>query len=103
MMRLSSMALQAPRMCGLSAENDREAALKRAREGLADRALFEALDELGEEALDDQARGDLMRQPAGLQVEELVGVDLRDRRRVGAADVVGEDLEARDGVGVGLL
>ena len=35
-----------------------EAALERAGEGLAHRALLEALDELGEEALDDQARGD---------------------------------------------
>ena len=36
------------------------------------------------------------------QVEELLLVDLGDRRGVGAADVVGEDLQARDRVGVGL-
>ena len=42
-------------------------------------------------------------EPARAQVEELLLVDLRDRRGVRAADVVGEDLEARDRVGVRLL
>ena len=37
------------------------------------------------------------------QVEELLAVDLGDGRRVGAAHVVGQDLEARDRVGVGAL
>jgi hypothetical protein len=34
---------------------------------------------------------------------ELLGVDLRDGRGVGATNVVGLDLEARDRVGVGRL
>ena len=42
-------------------------------------------------------------QPVGAQVEELLGVDLGDGGRVGAADVVGLDLEPGDGVGVGPL
>ena len=37
---------------------------------------------------------------AGHQVEELLAVDLAERRAVGAADVVGEDLEAGDRVGM---
>ena len=41
-------------------------------------------------------------EPARGQVEELVPVDLGDRRRVRAAHVVGFDLEAGDRVGVGL-
>ena len=41
-------------------------------------------------------------EPTGGEVEELVAVDLRDRRGVGAADVVGLDLEAGDGIGVGV-
>ena len=40
---------------------------------------------------------------ARAQVEDLLRVDLGDRRRVRAADVVGQDLEARDRVGVRLL
>ena len=40
-------------------------------------------------------------QAVGAQVEELLAVDLGDRRRVGAAHVVGLDLQAGDGVGVG--
>ena len=43
------------------------------------------------------------REAAGAEVEELLGVDLGDRRGVGAAHVVGEDLQAGDRVGVGVL
>src|SRR5918999_1459635 len=34
------------------------------------------------------------------QIEELLAVDLAERRSMGTADVVGEDLEARDRVGM---
>src|SRR4051794_32015230 len=71
------------------AEDDGQAALERPCEGVADAALLEALDELGEEALDDQAGGDVVGEAAGAQVEELLGIDLGDGRGVGAADVVG--------------
>src|SRR3954447_26266662 len=84
-------------------ENRGEAALERAREDLAHGALLEALDQLGHEALDDQALCLGLGQPARAEVEELLLVDLRDRRRVRAADVVGEDLEARDRVRAGAL
>ena len=46
---------------------------------------------------------DGLAQPARAQVEELLGVDLGDRRGVRAAHVVGEDLQARDRVGVRAL
>ena len=39
---------------------------------------------------------------AGGQIEELVTIDLGDRRGVGAAHIVGEDLESRDRVGMRL-
>jgi hypothetical protein len=42
-------------------------------------------------------------QAARAQVEELLLVDLGDRRGVRAAHVVGEDLQARDRVGVRAL
>ena len=80
-----------------------EPAVERRAEGLAHRALLEALDQLGHEALDHEPRRGALVQPARAQVEELLLVDLRDGRGVGAADVVGEDLEARDRVGVRLL
>ena len=80
-----------------------EPALERAGEHLAHGAFLEALDQLGHEALDHEALRLRLGQPARAQVEELLLVDLRDRRRVGAADVVGEDLEARDRVDVRAL
>src|SRR3954447_13563658 len=84
-------------------ENRGEAALERARENLAHGALLEALDQLGHEALDDQALRLGLGQPARAEVEELLLVDLRDRRRVRAAHVVGEDLQPWDRVGVRAL
>ncbi len=84
-------------------QQDEQAALERARHRLADRALLEALDQLGHEALDHEPLGQRVVEPARVQVEDLLGVDLGDRRRVRAADVVGQDLEARDRVGVRLL
>src|SRR5918995_5211984 len=86
-----------------SVEERGEPALERRAEGLAHRALLEALDQLGHEALDHQARRRALVEAARAQVEELLLVDLRDGRGMGAADVVGEDLEARDRVGVRLL
>ena len=62
-----------------------------------------ALGELLEEAVDDQALGPLLWQAPGAQVVELLAVDLGDRNGVGAADVVGLDLEPGDRVGVRVL
>ena len=84
-------------------EDPGEPALERAGHRLADRARLEALDELGHEALHDQALGLVVEEAARAQVEDLLGIDLGDCRRVRAADVVGQDLQARDGIGVGLL
>src|SRR2546423_15424985 len=63
----------------------------------------DAGDHLSEEALDHHPLGDRARYAARLQVEEVLWIDGRDRRAVRAADVVVEDLEHRDRVGVGLL
>src|SRR5215218_200874 len=84
-------------------ENLRHTPLDRAAQGVADRSLLEALDELGHEALDHQALAHGFREPARAQVEQLLRVDLRDRRRVRAAHVVGEDLQAGDRVRVRAL
>ena len=60
------------------------------------------LDELLEEALDDEPLGVRVVEPVGAQVVELLRVDLGDRGGVRAADVVGLDLEPGDRVGVGI-
>src|SRR5207248_438552 len=63
----------------------------------------DAVDDLAEEALDHHPLGDPSRDAARLQIKEVLRVDGRDGRSVRAADVVVEDLEHRDRVGVGLL
>src|ERR1700761_7901222 len=79
-----------------------EARLERGRDLVADRALGEPFDQRLEETFDHQRFRVGLGEAARGEVEELVLVDLGDRRGVGAADVVGEDLEARYGVGVRL-
>src|SRR4051794_496064 len=64
-----------------------EPPLQRLRDRVAQRALVVALDDGAEEALDDQALGNTLRQAAGAQIEDLLRIDLGDRRGVGAADV----------------
>src|SRR5262245_18136575 len=60
-----------------------EAAFDRLGDRVAQRAVVVALDDRAEEALDDQARGGGLAQAAGAQVEDLLGVDLGDGRRMG--------------------
>src|SRR4051812_28894450 len=84
-------------------QDARQARLEGGSDGLAALALREALDERGQEALDDQPPRRRVGQAVGLQVEELLLVELGDRRGVRAAHIVGEDLQARDRIGVGLL
>ena len=54
-------AQRTAKKAGRSAQDGFEAALERAGERVADRALLEALDQLGEEALDDEPLGGLLR------------------------------------------
>ena len=61
---------------------------------------LDAVEHVLEEAAHDQPLRVAAREAAGHRVEELVAVDLADRRAVRAADVVGEDLEPRDRVRV---
>src|SRR5205085_3261380 len=61
------------------------------------------LDERGKKALDHEALGDLLAEAMRAQVEELLGVDLGNSRGVGAAHVVGLDLESGDRVRVSPL
>ena len=79
-----------------------EAGLERGGDLVADGALGEAFDQRLEEAFDHQGLRVGLVEAARGEVEELLLVDLGDRRGVGAADVVGEDLEAGDRVGVRL-
>src|SRR5947208_15478960 len=74
----------------------RDAGFERGRDGLAHRLELDAVEHVLEEAADDEALGLAPRQAPGHQVEELLAVDPADGRPVRAADVVGEDLEARD-------
>src|SRR4051812_44667254 len=57
---------------GLPAEHLRHPPLDRAAEGVPDRTLLEALDQLGHEALDHQPLARGLVQPARAQVEELL-------------------------------
>src|SRR6266550_1311191 len=72
-------------------------------DGLADGLELDPVENVGEEAAHDQALGLAPGDPARHRVEELVAVDGADRGAVGAANVVGLDLEAGDRVGVRLL
>ena len=74
----------------------RDPGLERGAERLAHRLELDPVEHVLEEAAHDQPLGLGARQPARHQVEELLPVDLAERRAVGAADVVGEDLEARE-------
>src|SRR3954462_903486 len=57
-----------------------QATLERGGHRHTDRPRLEALDQLGHEALDHQALGDRVVQAARPQVEDLLRVDLGDRR-----------------------
>ena len=70
-------------------------------ERLLDRLEGDPVVDVGEEALDDQPDGGLARHAARLGVEDHVLVDPAGRGAVGAADVVGLDLQAGDRVGAG--
>ena len=76
--------------------------LRARRQRLAHRLELDPVEHVLEEAADDQPLGLGAREAAGHRVEELLAVDLAERRAVRAADVVGEDLEAGDRVGVRL-
>src|SRR5262245_46764437 len=69
-------------------------------ERLADRLEVDPVEDVLEEAAHDQPLGLAAREPSGHQIEELLAVDLPEGRAVGAADVVREDLEPRDRVGM---
>src|SRR5215204_5107144 len=71
------------------AEDLAEAALECNGDGSLDGALVEPLDERFEKPLDDQPLSLLVGQAVRAQVVKLLGVDLGDRRRVGAPHVVG--------------
>src|ERR1044072_6678387 len=74
-----------------------------ALEGVPHRLELDAVEDLLVEAAHDEALGLPTRKPARHAVEELVAIDLADRRAVRAAHVVRLDLEARDRVCVRLV
>src|SRR5204862_4704153 len=81
----------------------RDARLEGGAERLAHRLQLDAVEHVLEEAAHDQPLRFGARETARHQVEELLAVDLAERRAVRAAHVVGEDLEAGDRVGVRAL
>src|SRR5215211_9035304 len=81
-------------------EDLREAPVQRLRERIPHGPLAGSLGELLEEAVDDEALRLRLRHAASAQVIQLFGVDLGDGSGVGAAYVVGLDLEAGDRVSV---
>src|SRR6185503_927011 len=66
---------------------------------LADAFQRNAVQHRGEEALDNQSLRLRARQTAGHEIEELLLVDLPDGGAMGAAHIVGQDLETRNAVG----
>src|SRR5581483_7942828 len=78
----------------------RDAGLERRTKRLAHGLELDAVEHVLEEAAHDQPLRLGPREAAGHEVEELLPVDLAERRPVRAADVVGEDLEPGDAVRV---
>ena len=76
------------------------ARLERSRERLAHRLELDPVEHVLEEAAHDQPLRLGAGEAARHEVEELLAVDLAERRAMGAADVVGQDLEAWDRVRV---
>src|SRR5260221_10340952 len=76
----------------------RNTRFERVRERLAHRLELDPVEHVLEEATHDQPLGLRARQTARHQVEELLAIDLAQGRAVGAAHVVGQDLEAGDRV-----
>src|SRR3954469_18133327 len=76
----------------------RDTCFQRVGERFPDRFELDPVEDVLEEAADDQPLGFALRESARHQVEKLLAVDLAERRAVGAAHVVGEDLEAGDRV-----
>ena len=72
----------------------RDAGLERFAERFPHRLELDSVEHVLEEAAQDEALRVRLREAARHRVEELVAVDLADRRAVCAADVVGLDLEA---------
>ena len=70
---------------------------------LAQAGMLDALDRLADEGLDQQRLGFLGRNAARLQIEQQVLVERAGGRAVAALHVVGEDLELRLVVGLGVL
>ena len=74
--------------------------LERAHQPALDLGDADPADDVGEEAVDDEASGLVLADATRLQVEELLVVEAAGGRRVpGALDVTGLDLEVGDGVG----
>ena len=80
-------------------------ALDEALGSLLDRpvAQLDPVEHVLEEPADDHPLRLLAREAAGHQVEELLAVDLAESGAVGAADVVGKELELRVGVDDGVV
>ena len=74
-----------------------------ARAAATSEAHRDALDDLGAERVGQEVARRSVGQPAALQIEQLLGVELADGGAVRALDVVGEDLELRLGVDVRLV
>src|SRR5215204_5117120 len=66
---------------------------------LGERAHRQLVEDLVEEAEDDEPLGDLRPDAPALEVEALLGVDRADRRRMAATDVVRLDLQVRHALG----
>src|ERR1044072_855233 len=85
-----------PQLCG-------ELLVDQALQVRRDRWLIEALDHFVEKTGHDKALGRLARDAAGTRIEKFVFIDLAARGAVSAPDVVGQNLETGDGIGLGVV
>src|SRR5271166_2753374 len=98
---LATSSSVATRACGLplALEVRCEFRLERPRDAL----VADPIEHVLEEALDDEARGGLVIEPAAAQIEQLLGVDRADGGAVRAAHVIRLDLELGLGIGARTL
>ena len=76
-----------------------ELPLDRARHLLYDSAERQPGHDVSEKTQDDQTLRLVLAQPSAQKIEEILGIELADRRTVRAPHVVGLDLEVRERVG----
>src|SRR3954464_1478429 len=88
---------------GRDLSSPRELLLDQFVQPTTDRLVIEALDDLVQEAANYQPLSGRCRNATSAKIEQFIGVDLAGSGAMGAAHVVGEDLKAGHGIGLGVV